>query len=144
MIDVKIDGADRKILAHPARNGFTYTMDRLSGQFLKAAQHIKEVNWTEGIDPKTGKPIDYDPTKDLQAYAAPANQFDDKVKRRICPSITGGTNFWPSTYSRKTGLMYMTAYEGCGSVTTDVTAHVKGKFNGGDRKSTRLNSSHRT
>ena len=28
----------------------------------------QKVNWTDGIDPKTGKPVEYDPNKDLQTY----------------------------------------------------------------------------
>ena len=36
LIDTKVNGEDRKIVAHAGRNGFNYTFDRLSGQFLKA------------------------------------------------------------------------------------------------------------
>ncbi len=132
LIDTKINGEDRKIVAHAGRNGFTYSFDRLSGQFLKATQHVKVLTWTKGIDPKTGKPIDYDPNRDVQIYNESAADLADKAKRQICPSITGGTNFWPVTYSRKTGYLYIPAYEGCGTVTVDASAHVKGKFNGGN------------
>jgi alcohol dehydrogenase (cytochrome c) len=131
LIDTKINGEDRKILSHAGRNGFTYSFDRLSGQFLKATQHVKELTWTKGIDPKTGKPVDYDPTRDVQIYNEGATSLADKATRQICPSITGGTNFWPVSYSRKTGYLYIPAYEGCGKVTVDASAHVKGKFNGG-------------
>src|SRR5262249_60566141 len=40
-------------------------------------------------------------------------------------------NFWPASYSRKTGNLYIRAYEGCGTVTVDASMHVKGRFNGG-------------
>ncbi len=131
LIDTKINGEDRKLLAHAGRNGFTYSFDRLSGQFLKATQTVKVLTWTKGIDPKTGKPVDYDPSKDVQNYNESALALADKQKRQICPSITGGTNFWPVSYSRKTGALYIGAYEGCGTVTVDTSGHVKGKFNGG-------------
>src|SRR5215467_123899 len=36
LIDTKVNGEDRKVVAHPARNGFNYVLDRLNGQFLKA------------------------------------------------------------------------------------------------------------
>jgi hypothetical protein len=78
-----------------------------------------------------GKPIEYDPTKDLQLYAEPANTVQDKIARRICPDIAGGTNFWPPSYSRRTSMLYVPTHEGCGQVTPDATAHVKGKFFGG-------------
>jgi alcohol dehydrogenase (cytochrome c) len=131
IIDAKVNGEDRKILSHPGRNGFFYMFDRLNGQFLKASQHVKLVNWTKGIDPKTGKPLEYDPTKDLQLYAEPPETVQDKLARRICPDIAGGTNFWPAAYSGNTGLLYIPTHEGCGQVTPDTSAHVKGKFFGG-------------
>ena len=132
LIDTKVNGEDRKVVAHPGRNGFNYVLDRLSGQFLKATQHVKVVSWTKGIDPKTGKPVDYDPSKEVQTYAEGAGTVADKATRQICPTIAGGTNFWPASYSRKTGNLYIPAYEGCGTVTVDTSGHVKGRFNGGN------------
>jgi alcohol dehydrogenase (cytochrome c) len=131
LIDTKINGEDRKIVAHAGRNGFHYTIDRLNGQFLKATQTVKEVTWTKGIDPKTGRPVDYDPNRDVQVYNEGAGSLPDKATRRSCPNIAGGTNFWPISYSRKTGATYVPAWEGCSTLTIDASAHVKGKFGGG-------------
>jgi alcohol dehydrogenase (cytochrome c) len=131
LIDTKVNGEDRKVVAHPGRNGFNYVLDRLNGQFLKATQHVKVVSWTKGIDQKTGKPVDYDPSKEVQTYADGAGTVADKASRQICPTIAGGTNFRPASYSRKTGSLYIPAYEGCGTVTVDTSMHVKGRFNGG-------------
>src|SRR5262245_14248867 len=131
LLDTKVNGEDRKVVAHPARNGFNYVMDRLNGQFLKATQTVKDVSWTKGIDPKTGRPVDYDPSKEVQIYAEGAVTVPDKASRQICPSIPGGTNFWPASYSRKTGNLYIPAQEGCSSITVDTSMHVKGRFNGG-------------
>jgi alcohol dehydrogenase (cytochrome c) len=131
LIDTRINGEDRKIVAHAGRNGFTYSFDRLNGQFLKATQTVKVLTWTKGIDPKTGRPVDYDPARDVQIYNEGAATLADKATRQICPSITGGTNFWPVSYSRKTGALYIPAYEGCGKVTVNTAAHIKGNFNGG-------------
>ena len=132
-----MNGEDRKIVTHPGRNGFNYTIDRLNGQFLKAGQYVGKVTWTKGIDPKTGKPLDYDPSKDLQIYAEPANVNADKVARRVCPDQSGGNNFWPSSYSPKTKLLYVPSVEGCSDITPDHTAHVKGKFAGGTLRQSR-------
>jgi alcohol dehydrogenase (cytochrome c) len=131
LIDTKVNGEDRKIVSHAGRNGFEYVFDRTNGQFLKATQYVKEVTWTKGIDPKTGKPVDYDPTKLLQVYADGNTVNDDKAMRRVCPDTAGGNNYWPATYSRKTGLVYIPTLEGCADVTPDYTRHVKGKFEGG-------------
>ena len=51
----------RKVVVHVARNGFFYTLDRNNGQLLKAVQYVNKLNWTKGLDPKTGKPIEYNP-----------------------------------------------------------------------------------
>src|SRR5215216_5087264 len=119
LIDTKVNGEDRKIVSHAGRNGFNYTFDRRSGQFIKAVQYVKQVTWTKGIDPKTGKPIDYDPGKDFQVYAEGPDVNADKRTRRVCPDTAGGNNYWPSSYSRKTGLVYIPTIEGCSNITSD-------------------------
>ena len=131
LIDTKVNGEDRKIVSHAGRNGYNYVFDRLSGQFIKAVQHVGKVTWTKGIDPKTGRPVDYDPARDVQIYAEPANVNDHKVTRNVCPDNAGGTNYWPASYSQKTKMVYIPELEGCADITPDHTAHVKGKFAGG-------------
>ena len=42
----------RKVVANFSRNGFFYTLDRTSGQFLRADQYQEKVTWTKGIDPE--------------------------------------------------------------------------------------------
>jgi alcohol dehydrogenase (cytochrome c) len=131
LIDTKVNGEDRKIVSHAGRNGFEYIFDRGNGQFLKATQHVDQVTWTKGIDPKTGKPVEYDPGKDFQLYAEGPHVNDDKVTRRVCPDTAGGTNYWPASYSQKTKLIYIPALESCSAVTPDFAMHVKGNFAGG-------------
>jgi alcohol dehydrogenase (cytochrome c) len=131
LVDTKVNGEDRKIVSHAGRNGYNYVFDRGNGQFLKAVQHVGKVTWTKGIDPKTGKPVDYDPARDVQIYAEPANVNDDKATRNVCPDNAGGTNYWPASYSQKTKMIYIPELEGCADITPDYSAHVKGKFAGG-------------
>jgi alcohol dehydrogenase (cytochrome c) len=131
LIDTKVNGEDRKIVSHAGRNGFEYILDRGNGQFLEATQHVDQVTWTKGIDPKTGKPVEYDPAKNFQVYAEGPNANDDKVARRVCPDTAGGTNYWPASYSQKTRLIYIPALESCSTVTPDAAMHVKGNFAGG-------------
>jgi alcohol dehydrogenase (cytochrome c) len=130
IIDGKVNGDDRKLLVHANRNGFHYTLDRQNGQFLKAVQYADKVTWTKGIDPKTGKPVDYDPRKDVQNFAIEWKGGADILKN-ACPDVHGGTNFWPPSYSQKTKLLYITGNEGCANIVPDQTAHVRGKFGGG-------------
>jgi len=130
IIDGKVNGDDRKLLVHANRNGFHYTLDRQNGQFLKAVQYADKVTWTKGIDQKTGKPVDYDPRKDVQNFAIEWKGGADILKN-ACPDVHGGTNFWPPSYSQKTKLLYITGNEGCANIVPDQTAHVRGKFGGG-------------
>jgi alcohol dehydrogenase (cytochrome c) len=133
LIDRKVDGKDRKLLAHAGRNGFFYSFDRLNGQFLKAIQYAPTVTWTKGIDAKTGRPLDYDASKDLQTYAdAVAKILTGAKSSGVCPGVPGGSNFWSAAYSERTGLVYVPELEGCTNITRDQTRHVRGKFDGGD------------
>jgi alcohol dehydrogenase (cytochrome c) len=124
MIDSDIDGQQRKLVTHSARNGYLYTMDRHNGQILGAKPYT-EVNWTRGIDQKTGKPLDYDPSKDIQVYAGVGNFNPNEPLKKVCPSHLGGNNYWPSSYSRKTRLIYIPALSNCASVTIDRERHNK-------------------
>ena len=130
IIDGKVNGDDRKLVVHADRNGFNYTFDRLNGQFLKAVQYAQKLNWTKGLDPKTGKPLDYDPGRDVQTYNHDWKSVTDTIKNS-CPDVHGGTNFWPPSYSDKTKLLYIGASEGCADITPDPTARVRGRFGGG-------------
>ncbi len=130
LIDAVVDGQPRKLITHSARNGFVYTMDRHNGQILLAKPYLDNINWTKGIDQKTGRPLDYDPAKDLQTYSGVANHADGV--RKVCPSILGGNNFWPSSYSPRTKLLYIPALYGCHDVKLDSEMHSKAKgWNGG-------------
>mgnify|MGYP003329200700 CR=1 FL=1 len=71
VIDVKVNGVDRKLVVHSARNGFHYALDRTNGSFVAGKQYVDQLNWTTGLDPKTGRPLSYDPTKDVQLYIKP-------------------------------------------------------------------------
>jgi alcohol dehydrogenase (cytochrome c) len=130
IIDGRVNGEERKLLAHANRNGFYYSLDRGNGQFLKATQYSAKVTWTKGIDQKTGKPVDYDAAKDVQNFALEWKGGND-VMKNACPDVHGGTNFWPPSYSFKTRLLYIGGNEGCANIVPDSTAHVRGKFGGG-------------
>ena len=131
LIDGVVAGQARKLVTHSGRNGFLYTMDRHNGQTVLAKPYM-DVNWTKGIDQKTGKPIDYDPGKDIQTYSGVANQSPGDPTKRVCPSIFGGNNYYPSAYSPNTRLMYIPATSTCVDVTIDTARHNKEKgWNGG-------------
>ncbi len=68
LVDQPVHAQSRKTLIHFGRNGFFYTLDRVNGAFIAGGQYVNKQDWTAGLDPKTGKPVEYDPSKDLQTY----------------------------------------------------------------------------
>jgi alcohol dehydrogenase (cytochrome c) len=130
LIDGQIAGENRKLITHSARNGFTYTMERNNGQIVAAKPYMDNINWTKGIDQKTGKPLDYDPNKDVQLYAGVATPTQAEPVKRLCPNRTGGNNYWPSSFSPKTKLLYVPAMTACEDVTNNRQLAERGKDQG--------------
>jgi alcohol dehydrogenase (cytochrome c) len=119
LIDGEINGQKHALVTHSARNGFLYTFERGNGAPVLAKPYMEKINWTKGIDQKTGKPVDYDPNKDLQVYSGAQNQTMAERTKKLCPAMSGGNNFWPAAYSQKTRLMYIPAITSCNEVTLD-------------------------
>jgi alcohol dehydrogenase (cytochrome c) len=137
LIDSEVAGQSRKLVTHSARNGFLYTMERANGAMVMAKPYMDNVNWTKGIDQKTGKPLDYDPNKDIQTYSTQANQNPREPTKKVCPGHAGGNNYWPSSYSAKTKLVYIPALSNCEDITIDTAKHSKDLgWNGGNFKIT--------
>jgi alcohol dehydrogenase (cytochrome c) len=128
LIDGVINGQPRKIVTHAARNGFLYSFERANGQTVMAKPYVPQVNWTSGIDQKTGLPVDYDPGKDIQVYSGKQNFTVAEPTKKLCPSMWGGNNYYPPSYSQKTGLVYIPALSMCNESTLDQEAIHKGIF----------------
>jgi alcohol dehydrogenase (cytochrome c) len=124
LIDGDVAGQPRRLITHSARNGFLYTMERANGALVMAKPYM-EVNWTKGIDQKTGKPVDYDAAKDIQVYSTQANHNPTEGAKKVCPGHAGGNNYWPSSYSQKTKLMYVPALSNCEEIAIDTAKHSK-------------------
>jgi alcohol dehydrogenase (cytochrome c) len=120
LYETTINGETRKVVANFSRNGFYYTLDRANGQFIRADQYQEKVTWTKGIDPKTGKPVDYDPTKDVQLYAG-VGVMRGKPGQESCPWWNGAPTFFPPTLDAKKGIAYVAGGEGCIASTTSKT-----------------------
>jgi alcohol dehydrogenase (cytochrome c) len=135
LIDGDVAGQSRGLITHSARNGFLYTMERGNGALVMAKPYM-EVNWTKGIDQKTGKPVDYDPAKDIQVYSTQANHNPTEGAKKVCPGHAGGNNYWPSSYSQRTKLMYVPALSNCEEIAIDTAKHTKATgWSGGSFKS---------
>src|SRR5579864_131411 len=119
IINAKVNGQDRKLVVHAARNGFFYALDRTNGSFVAGKQYVDQLNWTPGLDPKTGKPLNYNPNADVQIYAEGSHGTRARpVGDRLCPSVSGGKNWQPSAYNPQLGLLYIPSVEGCNHIET--------------------------
>jgi alcohol dehydrogenase (cytochrome c) len=127
--DVTVNGEPRRVLAHFSRNGFFYMLDRTNGSFISAAQYVKNLNWTKGIDPKTGKPVEYNPSKKLQQYAVISNRASGQAD--VCPDVVGGVNFYPTALNPLKHLAYGAGNDGCAQLKVDETRMGGPFWNGG-------------
>jgi alcohol dehydrogenase (cytochrome c) len=98
LIDTAWKGTARKLMMWANRNGFFYVLDRQTGEFLAGYPFVK-VNWASGLDAK-GRPI-----QTPQPEGAP-----------IFPGVQGATNWYSPSYSPRTGLFYVSAWEDYASV----------------------------
>ncbi len=109
--DQEIDGDMRKLLTHFDRNGFAYTMDRISGELLVAEKFDPVVNWATHID------MD----KDSETYGRPmvvssystAQNGEDVNTTGICPAALGTKDQQPAAYSPQTELFYVPTNHVC-------------------------------
>jgi alcohol dehydrogenase (cytochrome c) len=97
LADMDWQGRPRKVMLWANRNGMAYVLDRANGQFLKGFPFVK-VNWADGFDAK-GRPI---PVPGI----APT-----KEGTLVYPGNQGGTNWYSPSYSPRTGLFYVPAWE---------------------------------
>jgi alcohol dehydrogenase (cytochrome c) len=119
IINAKVNGEDRKLVVHAARNGYFYALDRINGAFVAGKQYTDQMNWTPGLDPKTGKPINYNPNADVQVYTEGTHGSRAKPKGdKLCPAHTGGKNWEPTAYNAELGLLYIPSIEGCNYIET--------------------------
>lgn len=119
---VDLDGG-KKMLLYADRNGFAYAHNRNDGKFLWATPFVNRVTWTKGIDPKTGKPVEYDPKKNIQPYLGAPNRTN--MIGTACPGNMGGKNWPPTSYNPGLKLLYIPVIESCNQLT--VTPTIPGK-----------------
>jgi alcohol dehydrogenase (cytochrome c) len=113
LYDTMIAGTMRKVVGHFGRNGFFYSIDRTNGRFIKSEKYVNDLNWTKGIDQKTGKPIEYDPKLAVQIYNPEARALRGDGKKRTCPTWHGGVAHQPIAFNPVKNIAYGVGTEGC-------------------------------
>jgi len=97
--ELTIGGRPRKVVMFANRNGFFYTIDRVTGKVIVAKPFV-ETTWAKEID-ATGRPM-------LLAGHQP-----DENGTKTCPDLGGGTNFMSPSFDPTTRLFFVTARETC-------------------------------
>ena len=97
--ELTINGQPRKVVMFANRNGFFYTIDRVTGKVIVAKPFV-ETTWAKEID-ATGRPM-------LLPGHTP-----DVNGEKTCPDLGGGTNFMSPSFDPTTRLFFVTARETC-------------------------------
>ncbi len=106
LVDQKIGGKMRKTMVHFDRNGFGYTLDRVTGELLVAEKFDKTVNWATHVDMKSGRP------QVVDRFSTEFNGEDENTTD-VCPAALGSKNQQPVSYSPQTGYFYISANHLC-------------------------------
>ena len=87
-----------KLMLWANRNGYFYVLDRATGEFIRGNPFVN-VNWASGLD-ESGRPI----------------ETPQPLGSVTFPGVQGGTNWYSPSFSPRTGLLYLSAWENYGSV----------------------------
>jgi alcohol dehydrogenase (cytochrome c) len=117
LYDAEINGATRSVVGHFARNGYFYQLDRNTGEFIDAVQYVNEITWTAGLDPKTGKPVEYDPNLDVQVYIPETRNSRENPNVTVCPSHLGGVRWQPPAYNPERMVAFVAGTDACSDIT---------------------------
>jgi alcohol dehydrogenase (cytochrome c) len=98
LVDMEWQGKPRKLMLWANRNGFFYVLDRVTGKFLIGKPFVKQT-WADGID-DNGRPL-----KNPEFWPKPMGGIV------VFPGTQGGTNWYPPSYSPRTGLFYVPTWD---------------------------------
>lgn len=110
---VLVDTAERQLVLHADRNGFAYALDRRDGRFVWGVPFVEQLTWTRGLDPVTGRPLDYNPQALVQTYAPGTAPTREQPISTVCPGNMGGKNWPPTAYHPVRQLWYIPVIESC-------------------------------
>lgn len=94
LIDAVIDGKPRKLVSTAARNGYFFTLDRVTGKKVVVSKYGSATNWVKSIN-ENGS-LRRNPAKDPIVPGA-----------LVSPPSGGTINWEPPAYSPDTGLFYV-------------------------------------
>ena len=95
LVHAEIEG--RPVIMQANRNGFFYVLDRETGELIAANPFVDELNWAEGVDLETGRPIH------TEVYEGAVS--GEEVT--YWPSAFGGKNWMPMSYDAERGTVFL-------------------------------------
>jgi quinohemoprotein ethanol dehydrogenase len=96
IVDLFINGQDRRVIMQAPKNGFFYVLDAENGELI-SAEAFSTVTWASGISIETGRPIEIAETR-----------YDVTGEGKIVLPGPGGAHSWhPWSYNPETGLVYI-------------------------------------
>ena len=98
LVDAEFNGRVRKLVLHASRNGYYFTLDRVTGERLVSTRYSETSNWAKEIN-KQGQPV-RDQAKDFHVGGS-----------LVSPANSGVTNWPPPSFSPDTGLFYVPRYD---------------------------------
>ena len=96
LLDLTLNGHQRKVLVRPERNGYIYVIDRTNGEVLSATPFV-HITSSKGVDLKTGRLLEVEEKKPIVGVTV----------RDICPAAPGAKDWQPSSFSPQTKLLYI-------------------------------------
>jgi PQQ-dependent dehydrogenase (methanol/ethanol family) len=106
LLDVNKGGKSIPALVHFDRNGFGYTLNRVTGELLVAEKFDPQVNWASKVDMKSGRPL-------VDAHYSPGTTGPDVDVKGICPAALGSKDEQPSSYDPATGYLLVPTNHVC-------------------------------
>lgn len=98
LFDGVINGQPRKLVMQATRNGYNFTLDRVTGKHIATGKFSEHANWASGVD-EQGRPVRI-PAKDHHVGGA-----------LVSPQNAGATNWAPPAFSPETGLFFVSSNE---------------------------------
>ncbi|PZN34810.1 MAG: PQQ-dependent dehydrogenase, methanol/ethanol family [Proteobacteria bacterium] len=95
ILDLTLDGQERRVVVQPSKNGFLYILDAATGELLRA-DAFTEVNWADGVDLETGRPLE-----------RPEARYDEGKPFNLLPGVQGAHGWHSNAYHPETGLIYI-------------------------------------
>lgn len=116
IVDLVLDGENRKVIAQANRNGYLYIVDRTNGEFLRATQFVDNLNWA--VIDKKGRPI----VNPKYVPAEPGEKAET-----ICPGLGGGNNAaYAGAVDPQRNIAFVQVVESCSQMVKSSPIFIKG------------------